>query len=81
MELIKDRIDHLNSLDKKELRKFHRERLHAENDNPESKGAGLGLIEIARRATAPITYNFEPINEDLVYFTMYVEIDQGNKEE
>jgi len=81
MELIKGRIDHLNSLDKQELRQYHRERLHADNDNPESKGAGLGLIEIARRATAPIVYDFEPVNENLVYFTMYVEINQGKREE
>jgi len=76
MELIKGRIDHLNSLDKKELRQYHKERLNADNDNPESKGAGLGLIEIARRATAPIMYTFEPVNENLIYFSMYVEIDQ-----
>jgi len=81
MELIKGRIDLLNSLDKKELRKLHREQLNAENDNPESKGAGLGLIEIARRATAPIMYTFESMNENLVYFSMYVEIDQEKKEE
>jgi len=81
IDLIRIRIEHLNSLDKKELRQFHKEQLSAENHNPQSKGAGLGLIEIARRATAPIMYNFELINEDLVYFTMYVEIDQGKKGE
>lgn len=76
MELIKRRIDKLNTMDKVELRKFHREQLHADNDNPESKGAGLGLIEIARRATAPIGYKFDPISEDSVYFTLFVEIEQ-----
>lgn len=73
---IKDSIDHLNSLDKEELRMYRRERLNSVNDNAESKGAGLGLIEIAKRATAPITYSFEPTDENSVYFTLYVEIDQ-----
>jgi hypothetical protein len=73
-ELIKSRIDYLNTLDKKELRQYYKERLGADNDNPESQGAGLGLIEIARRATAPIEYKFELIGEGISYFTMYVEI-------
>ena len=75
-EHVKNRIDYLNSLDKNELRQHNKERMRSENDNPESKGAGLGLIEIARRATAPISYKFDPINEDLSYFSMYVEIAQ-----
>jgi len=78
---IKNNIDHLNSLDKKELRKLYKERLKAENDNPESKGAGLGLIEIARRTTAPIGYKFEQKNGEFSYFTMYVEIGQPEKRE
>ena len=77
-ELIKQKIDHLNTLDKKELRKLHREKLREDNDNPESKGAGLGLIEIARRVTAPIGYKFTP-QDGLTYFTMYVEIGDTGK--
>jgi len=77
--LVKGRIDHLNTLDKKELRQFHKEKVRSENDNPESKGAGLGLIEIARRATAPIKYDFEPLDDKLSAFTMCVEIAQEVK--
>jgi len=66
----------LNSLDKQELRQFYKEKMRSDNDNPESQGAGLGLIEIARRATAPIGYSFEPISDGLSYFTVYVEITQ-----
>jgi len=73
-ENIKSKIDHLNTLDKKELRQYQKEKMRGENDNPESKGAGLGLIEIARRATAPIKYTLEPIDENHTYFTLYVEI-------
>jgi len=80
INIIKGRIDHLNTLDKKGLRQYHRERMRDENDNPESKGAGLGLIEIARRATAPIEYTFQTINEKLSYFTMYAEISQTIQE-
>jgi len=48
--------------------------MKSENDNPESKGAGLGLTEIARRATSKIEYEFLPYGEDLSYFTMYVTV-------
>ena len=79
VDIIKGKIDHLNSLDKNELRQFHKEKMRAENCNPESQGAGLGFIEIAKRATAPIAYTFEPIDESVSYFSMYVEIAQGEQ--
>jgi len=72
--LLKDRIDFLNKLDKKELRQFYKEQIKTENGNPESKGAGLGLTEIARRATSKIEYEFTPYGEGLSYFTMYVTV-------
>jgi len=73
-KLLTERIDHLNTLDKKELRRFHIEKLHEENDNPESQGAGLGLIEIARRVTKPIGYLVKQIDDQQSSFTMYAEI-------
>jgi len=73
---LSERIDHLNSLDRLGLRQFHKEMVRNENSNPDSRGAGLGLIEIAKRASAPIGYSFEPIDEGTSFFTMYVEIIQ-----
>ena len=78
-KILKSRIDHLNALDKKELRQYHKQLLYAEDDNPQSKGAGIGLIEIARRASDTITYEFEPHSDGLQYFTMYITIRQGGK--
>jgi len=72
--LLKERIDFLNTLDKKELRQFYKEQMKTENNNPESKGAGLGLTEIARRAASKIEYEFIPYGEGLSYFTMYVTV-------
>jgi hypothetical protein len=79
-EVLKKRIDYLNTLNKKELRLYHKQQMYAENDNPESKGAGIGLIEIARRASAPIDYEFEPYSNDLQYFTMYITVQQEGRE-
>lgn len=74
MRLIKERIDYLNTLDKPGLRKFYKERLKAENENPESKGAGIGLIEIARRANSKMEYSFEALDENNCFFTLCVNI-------
>jgi len=76
MAFLTERINYLNSLDKNELRQYYKERMRSDNDNPESRGAGLGLIEIARRATAPIEYSFAPLPDGFSFFTLYVEITQ-----
>ncbi|UQZ88335.1 hypothetical protein C4J81_03585 [Deltaproteobacteria bacterium Smac51] len=74
VEMMKNRIEHLNTLDKSELRKYYKEQIKSENANPESKGAGLGLIEIARRASSKIDYTFTPLEDGLTFFSMYVTI-------
>jgi len=73
--LVKEKIDYLNTLDKAELRKYHKEQSRLENDNPASKGAGLGLIEIARRASSKIEYTFTPYEDGYIFFNMYVTMD------
>lgn len=72
--LVKERIDYLNTLDKVGLRKYYKEQMKQENKNPDSKGAGLGLIEIARRASSKIEYTFTPLEEGTTFFSMYVTI-------
>jgi len=79
-EILKSRIDHINSLEKNELRQFYKECLKAENNNSESKGAGLGLIEIARRSSTPIEYELEPHDSKSLYFTMCVTVQQKKME-
>jgi len=64
-------IDQLQNLSKDELRALYRERRRQERD-PESKGAGLGLIEMARRSAAPLTYAFEQIDATYSFFSIKV---------
>jgi len=77
VEFVKSKIDHLNSLDKQELRKYYKEQTKLETTNADSKGAGLGLIEIARRISSKIEYTFTPYDEGYTFFTMYVMIGGG----
>jgi len=73
VDLLKEKIDYINTLDRKELRKYYKEK-RLENDNPESKGAGLGIIEIARRASGKLEYTFVPYEEGYTFFTLFVTI-------
>jgi hypothetical protein len=78
-KILEERINHLNTLGKTQLRKYLKACMKADNDNPESKGAGLGLIVVARSASAPIEYEFTPYDEHLQYLSVYVKIEQGGK--
>ena len=74
IDLIKKKIDHLNNLNKNEMRQYYKECIKSENSNPNSKGAGLGLIDIAKHSDAPIEYMFKPHDNDLSFFTMLIKI-------
>jgi hypothetical protein len=68
-EQLKTRIDLLVGLDKTELKKLYKEKLKQELPS-DSTGAGLGLIEIARKATQPLEYFVTPIDSTVSFFTL-----------
>jgi len=73
-ETLKARIDHLNSLSKKEILDDYKERLRAESDQTDSKGAGIGLTEIAWRASSKLEYDFATREDGSLYFNIYVTV-------
>lgn len=66
--MLKDSIDHINSLDKAELKKLYKEKLRSENCD--GMGAGLGLIEMARRSSGKLEYMFIERDEKYSFFTL-----------
>ncbi|MDX1904203.1 MAG: SiaB family protein kinase [Thermonemataceae bacterium] len=70
---IKEKIDHINSLNKDELRELHRQVL-ADDSFSEKGTAGLGFIDIARKTDGNLFYDFHGVNEDITFFTLKVEI-------
>jgi len=62
-----ERVNLLQSKTPEELRKMYRERLRSSPD-ARSKGASLGLIEIARRSTLPISCEVMPAHGGLRFF-------------
>lgn len=70
---LKDRLDHLKGLDKEAIKLYYREQLR-EPVAEGSRGANIGLIEIARRASEPIEYDFHRMDDDKSFFCLKVRI-------
>lgn len=68
---LKNNIENIRSLNKDELKVLYKERRKMETE-PGSKGAGLGLIEMARRSSEPLTYSFEQIDGEFSFFSIKV---------
>jgi len=63
VEALRERLDFLAGLDPTALRAYYREKLR-EPPEAQSLGASIGLIEIARRSSEPITHDFVWMDED-----------------
>ena len=67
IEDISGKIDHINSLDKDELKLFYKETLN--NGTMSVKGGGgLGLIDIARKSGEKLQYNIREINDSFSFY-------------
>lgn len=66
-ERLQEIVERVNRLDKKELKALYLEQLQ-NTDISNRGGAGLGLIELARKSGRPIGYCFEEVSPGVVYF-------------
>jgi hypothetical protein len=67
------RLDALAGQDKAGLKALYKERLHQEVPQG-SQGAGLGLIDMARKATEPLSYTLVPEGDGYAFFSLQVVI-------
>jgi hypothetical protein len=67
--MLRERLQLLATMDKDALKSYYREKLK-EPPEEQSKGASIGLIEIARRASEPIEFDFMEIDDDHAYFCL-----------
>jgi hypothetical protein len=63
--------DELNGFDPTQLKKLYKDRLRSER-NENAKGAGLGLIDIGRKADVDLNYEIQPINEKTKFFSLSI---------
>ena len=69
VERMRRRLSALSAMDKEQLKVAYKEQLKAEPDE-HSKGAGIGFIEIARRASKPIEFDFMEVDGDYAFFAL-----------
>jgi hypothetical protein len=63
------RLDSLTRLDAEGLRRLFKEQLRA-TTRTEGGGAGMGLIEIARKSSETLQYAFHPVDERFRFFCL-----------
>jgi hypothetical protein len=66
---LRHKLTKIQSMDKDELKKFYKEQRRKEASEG-SKGAGLGFIEMARKASEPITFDFAPAKAEKLFFVI-----------
>ena len=78
--ILKDKLKDINEKDPDDLKKLYLEILKA-GVFGEKGGAGLGLLQMARRSSNPIQYNFSPVNEEskLFQYQLDFSINKGER--
>ncbi|WP_243546231.1 SiaB family protein kinase [Pseudodesulfovibrio tunisiensis] len=70
-ETLSKRIEKVRSMSKADLKVLYREQ-RRNGPAPDSKGAGLGFIDMARKAAGPMDFRIIPVDCDTSFFSMKV---------
>lgn len=71
--LLADRLEAITLKDKADLKKLYKEQIKKEVP-PGTTRAGLGLIEMARKASQPLKYSMIKIDEEVYFFNLMVQV-------
>ncbi len=71
------RLDEVNAMSREDLTQRYRVRLSNQLAPPDlPRGAGVGLLDMARRSGHKIEYNFEPIDDQHGFFSLQVAVSE-----
>lgn len=71
---LQKKLDQVNSLTKEKLRSWYNEVLINGETPDDSRGAGLGIIDMAIKSQSKLHYEFTPINESSAFFVLKIKI-------
>jgi hypothetical protein len=71
---LSDRLEALNSMNKEELNEHFRLHLKDSVDSHEKRSSGLGLVEIARKSTGNLVYDFVEVDQNTSFFCLNIQI-------
>lgn len=77
MEKLKEKFNHINSLDKDGLKSYYQKLIKQQRPD-DSKGAGLGFVDIARKSDGPLKFEFEKIDDRTSFLTISIIFNKGN---
>ncbi|MCG5500577.1 biofilm regulation protein kinase SiaB [Ectothiorhodospira lacustris] len=71
-ELLRNRVEELAAMDKVELKAAYKAQLRKPRDESVLSGAGLGLVDVARKSLEPVCARISPVNDgnDRVFFSL-----------
>jgi hypothetical protein len=73
VNILKEKLEEINSLSPEEIRSKHRQAL-SESTFSEKGGAGLGLLEMARKSGNKLNYEFTNIDNQYSFFSLAISI-------
>jgi len=66
---LREKLVKLQQMDKEELKEYYKKQRKTGPDKY-SKGAGLGFIDMAKKSSGPIEFNFRNIDDEFSFFSM-----------
>ncbi len=67
---LQQKVSELSELDKAALKAAYKQQLRQPRDDDAVSGAGLGLIDVARKVRAPLVCELEDANDGKAFFTI-----------
>lgn len=72
-EPLKEKLDDINKLNREELKMKYRDTILT-SEVTDSRGAGLGIIDMAIKSDNPLEYTFNTVKDDISFFILEIKV-------
>ncbi len=73
IDALREKIENMNAMSPEQLRAFYQESLSVA-ELSEKGGAGLGILDMARKSKMPLEYDFVSVDENYSFFILAIAI-------
>jgi len=73
VSLLEEKLEGVSGLDSNKLRDIYQEQLD-QGALSKKGGAGLGIVDLARRSNGELKYKFVKVNEEFSFFTLKIKV-------
>lgn len=81
ISILQGKLEYINSLDKEGLKEYYKDIIKNNKGLSPKGGAGLGFVDMARKSGQKLQFDFEPINDNISFFSLKTIIKRTTKEE